>query len=176
MDVRNFGVLSLLIYSSETDLWSFNTLQSHLPLCSLNYTNPISLNRNLYWVGISIDYDEVVVSHDFYSTGTESDRYQVTLFPDVERHPIIKRVCTSQRFIMYMSIVSEHIDVEHKLRVWRLESGEWQLVYEISPRSDHYWSPFHSAGFDFIPLTINPFDASTMYMWSYMQGCVASTN
>ncbi|XP_010431106.1 PREDICTED: F-box protein At3g28330-like [Camelina sativa] len=170
MDTSNVSVLSLLIYSSETGLWSFKTLQSHLLLSSLNGFNPISLNGSLYWIG---DYGEVLVSHDFYATGNESDRCQATAFPDVGTKTNLRRVCTtSQGFIMYMNMVSQVKDdghVEHKLRVWRLNSPEWLLVSEISPVCCE-------TGFNYIPLTINPFDANTMYMMCTMHQCLGSTN
>ncbi|KAG7633672.1 hypothetical protein ISN44_As03g039570 [Arabidopsis suecica] len=83
MDTSNLDdVISLLIYSSETGLWSFKTLQSHLTLSGLIDYNPVSLYGNLYWIGYNNNYGEVVVFHDFYATGTESDRCQVTPFPD----------------------------------------------------------------------------------------------
>ncbi|CAA0385001.1 unnamed protein product [Arabidopsis thaliana] len=83
MDTSNLDdVISLLIYSSETGLWSFKTLQSHLTLSGLIDYNPVSLYGNLYWIGYNNDYGEVVVFHDFYATGTESDRCLVTPFPD----------------------------------------------------------------------------------------------
>ncbi|XP_010412625.1 PREDICTED: F-box protein At3g28330-like [Camelina sativa] len=173
MDTSNVYVLSLLIYSSETGLWSFKTLQSSLPLSSLNGFNPISLNGSLHWIGSNSDYGEVLESHDFYATGKESDRCQATPFPDVGTKTKLRRVCTtSQGFIMYMNLVSQDKDdghVKHKLRVWRLNSREWLLVSEISPACCE-------TGFDYIPLTINPFDANTMYMMCKMHQCLASTN
>ncbi|CAL9247092.1 unnamed protein product [Arabidopsis halleri] len=100
-------------------LWSFNTLQSHHPLRGLSSINPISLNGNLYWDGVNRDYREVVVSIDFYAAGTESNRCQVTLFPDAEIIPKFKRMCTSfQGFIMYMNIVPDYKHVEYTLRAW----------------------------------------------------------
>ncbi|EFH52201.1 hypothetical protein ARALYDRAFT_906166 [Arabidopsis lyrata subsp. lyrata] len=92
MDKVHFDVLSLLIYSSQTGLWSFNTLQSHHPLRGLSSINPISLNGNLYWDGVNRYYREVVVSIDFYAAGTESNRCQVTLFPNAEIIPKFKRM------------------------------------------------------------------------------------
>ncbi|XP_024007894.1 putative F-box protein At3g28280 [Eutrema salsugineum] len=68
------GFLRLLIYSSETCLWSFKTLNSYGPLCYVDWFHPVSLSGNLHWYGLTSDYKVAVVSHDFYATGTESDR------------------------------------------------------------------------------------------------------
>lgn len=157
--------LSLLIYSSETGLWSLNTV--HLPL-SLYYQyffRSVSLKGSLYWLNRNSDREVVVVSHDFYATGTDSDRCRVTLFPDSGKHLKFRRACTiSQGFLMYMNIVSITKDdgsLEDNLSIWRLKSGEWQLVSEIS-------ADFINLGFDQIPLSMS-FDAKSVYFWSKKQ-------
>lgn len=57
MDRTNIrtGVLSLVVYSSETGLWSFNTLQSHPQLHYMSCIDPITLNGNIYWIGVNLD-------------------------------------------------------------------------------------------------------------------------
>ncbi|CAH2045083.1 unnamed protein product [Thlaspi arvense] len=163
--------LSLLIYSSETKLWSFMTLRTHLPLTNgVEHEPPLSLNGNLYWLG-----SDVVVSHDFYATGAESDRCSVIPFPDSGKETNFRRAFTaSQGFLMYMSIVKEESDDddgswEPMLCVRRLETGEWQQVSTISPACIR-------TGFEYFPMEINPFDANTMYFWSKKHKCLASTH
>ncbi|CAA7032082.1 unnamed protein product [Microthlaspi erraticum] len=166
--------LCFLIYSSETGLWSSNTLRSPLTLRSALGFDPVSLNGKLYWLGHISGFEEVVFSYDFYATGTESSQCRIIPFPDLERQPEFRRSCTtSQGSLMYMNIFSEQNgdgSVEHKLSVWRLKSDdEWQLVSKISPACIKTRS-------DYSPLMINPFDADTMYLVSKMHKCLASTN
>ncbi|CAA7032081.1 unnamed protein product [Microthlaspi erraticum] len=166
--------LSLEIFSSDTGLWSFNTLRCPQSVRRCLNLDPFSLNGKLYWLGGNSDLGEVVVSHDFYATGTESNRCKVIPFPDLGiKPPNFRRSCTtSQGSLMYMNIFSEHNgdgSVEHKLSVWRLKSDEWRLVSQISPACI-------KTRFDYFPLTINPFDANTMYLLSRMHKCLASTN
>ncbi|VVB04302.1 unnamed protein product [Arabis nemorensis] len=145
--------LGLLIYSSETGLWSPETVHIPISFRSHDYHNSISFNGNLSWLARNSNYDEAVVSIDFYSAGTGS--VLVTPFPDLEKVP--KFTTTCQGFLMYMNVVSVTKDdesVEEKFNIWRLKSGEWQLVSEIAG-----W-------FNDIPLAINPFDAKSVYFWS----------
>ncbi|CAH8310921.1 unnamed protein product [Eruca vesicaria subsp. sativa] len=113
--------VAFTIYSSETGSWSFKTLQSTLPLVSLNLLDPVSLSGNLHWLGLNLDRQEVVVSYDFYGS---DDQCRVTPFPDLGKEPKFKRSCTaSGGYLMYMNIFSKYNDngcVEHKLSVWRL--------------------------------------------------------
>lgn len=152
-------VITLLIYSSETGLWSFTTLHSSLLLRRIVWHNPVNLNGSLYWLGNKQCNPaiQVVVSHDFYA---ESDLCQVLDFPDLDNKADFRRPCTSsQGFLMYMNI-----SLEHKLSIWRLESEEWKLVAQISPKT----------AFDYIPLAINPFDSNTVYVQRKMHPCLAS--
>ncbi|CAE6229762.1 unnamed protein product [Arabidopsis arenosa] len=165
--------ISFLIYSSETGLWSLSIV--HLPT-SLGYrylSRSISLNGNLYWLNHNSDNEDVIVSHDFYATGTDSDRFRVTRFPDSGKHPKFKRACTVfQGFLMYMNVVSITKDdgsLEDKLSIWRLKSWEWQLVSEIS-------ADFINAGFDHIPVTINSVDAKTVYFWNRKHQILVAAN
>lgn len=153
--------ITFLIYSSETQLWSLNTV--HFPFSfsfNRDFHHPISLNENLHWLIRNSEDTEVVVSIDFYDIGTSSYRCRVTPFPDLEKHPKFIRTCTtSEGFLMYMNIISDE-GLDDKLCVWRLKSGEWQLVSEISPT-------FIETGFEYLPLAINPFDANIVYLWSW---------
>ncbi|KAG7537175.1 Galactose oxidase/kelch beta-propeller [Arabidopsis suecica] len=172
-DVKEKMEISLLIYSSETGLWSLSIV--HLP-SSLYYGyffRSISLNGNLYWLNRNSDNEDVIVSHDFYATGTDSDRFRVTRFPDSGKHPKFKRACTIfQGFLMYMNVVSITKDdgsLEDKLIIWKLKSGEWQLVSEIS-------ADFVNPGFDHIPVTINSVDAKTVYFWNRKHKSLVAAN
>ncbi|CAH8278955.1 unnamed protein product [Arabidopsis lyrata] len=165
--------ISLLIYSSETGLWSLSIV--HLP-SSLYYQyfyRSISLNGNLYWLNRNSDNEDVIVSHDFYATGTDSDRCRVTLYPDSGKHPKFRRGCTiSQGFLMYMNVVSITKDdgsLEDKLSIWKLKSGEWQLVSEISVDCVN-------PSFDHIPVTINSVDAKTVYFWNRKHQSLVAAN
>ncbi|XP_019100707.1 PREDICTED: F-box protein At3g28330-like [Camelina sativa] len=154
-------VIELLIYSSDTGLWSFTTLHSSLLLRRIVWHNPVNLNGSLYWLGNKQcnPHIQVVVSHDFYA---ESDLCQVLHFPDIDNKSEFKRPCTtSQGFLMYMNV-----SLELKLSIWRLESGEWKLVAQISPKT----------AFDYITLTINPFDSNTAYVQRKMPHCLACAN
>ncbi|XP_009137351.1 F-box protein At3g28330-like [Brassica rapa] len=114
--------LSCLIYSSETGMWSLDTSFSNYHYCQ----NSISLNGNLHWLPRNNDYQEVVLSMDFYTNSTGSDRCRVSPFPDLGRTTKFKRSCTPcHGFLMYMNIVcATKVDgsLEEKLCVWRLQS------------------------------------------------------
>ncbi|KAF8077333.1 hypothetical protein N665_1046s0021 [Sinapis alba] len=158
--------LSCLIYSSETGLWSLDTSFSNY-----HYSiDSISLNGSLHWHARNNDYQEVIVSMDFYTNNnnTGSDRCcRVTPFPDLERTTKFDRTCTPcHGFLMYMNIVyATKVDggVEEKLRVWRLQREGWQLISEISLDGSIL------TGFDYSPMTINPLDAKRAYFWSTEQ-------
>ncbi|VVB04303.1 unnamed protein product [Arabis nemorensis] len=163
---------SFLVYSSETGLWSLETVRFPFSFVSQEFNNPISLNGQLHWLAHNLEHQDFVVSVDFYAaTGTGPDRCRATPFPDLDKNPKFKRVCsTSQGFLMYMNIVSEQ-NKEDKLCLWRLKCGEWQLVSEISPA-------FIEANMYYIPLGINPIDAKTVYFWSGDRNhqCLLSVN
>ncbi|XP_013594309.1 PREDICTED: F-box protein At3g28330-like [Brassica oleracea var. oleracea] len=134
---------SLLIYSSETGLWSQETVQFPYSFSRQEFRYSISLNGNLHWVARNNVNDEVVVSTDFY--GSE--------------HPlwVVGALHVSRGSLMYMNIAAQG-DEHDKLSVWRLKSSwEWQIVSEVSYIG--YKHPY-------IPLAINPFDAETVYFWS----------
>lgn len=161
---------SLLIYSSETGLWSIETVHFPFSFSKQDYHKSISSNGNLHWLARNNSNDEVVVSIDLYSAGTSSVRCRVTPFPDLERVPKFRRACTTCRgFLMYMNIISKTKDgesVEEKFNAWRLKSGEWQLVSEIIRKN----------GFNDFPLAINPFDPKSVYFWSKDGQCLLSVN
>ncbi|CAH8267035.1 unnamed protein product [Arabidopsis lyrata] len=157
--------LRLLIYSSHTGLWSLNTVDSY-PL-ALYTQSPISLHGSIHWIASTSHSVDVVVSIDLYATGTSSVQCRVTSFPDFGQHPKFNRsFSTCQGSLMYMNIIK--VD-EDKLCVWRLNSGEWQLVSEITP-------PFIDTGFEYIQLGTNPFDAKTVYFWSMKHQTLLSIN
>ncbi|CAH8310909.1 unnamed protein product [Eruca vesicaria subsp. sativa] len=149
---------SFLIYSSETRSWSHETVCFPFTFISQELNNPISLDGKLHWLAHNPEYKDFVVSFDFYATGDKgSDRCRVTLFPDLDKTTKFKRACTTcQGFLMYINIVS--VAKVEKLCVWRLKSEGWQLVSEIS-------TSFITAGFDYIPLGMNPFDDKLVYFW-----------
>ncbi|BAB02640.1 unnamed protein product [Arabidopsis thaliana] len=135
--------------------------------------NPVSLNGNLYWLCYNNYRDHLVVSHNLYATGTESDQCRVIEFPHLENDVYFRRAfTTSQGSLMYMKIINEEKDdgsLGLKLCVWRLKSGKWEIVSEISPACI-------KSGLDYFPLAINPFDANKMYLWSEMHKCLVSTS
>ncbi|KAF2533036.1 hypothetical protein F2Q70_00031307, partial [Brassica cretica] len=156
-------ILSCLIYSSETGLWSLDDTSF------FNYyysRDLISLNSNLHWLVKNNDYQDVVLSMDLYSNSKGSDRCRVSPFPDLEKTIKFDRACCCtpcHGFLMYMNIVSTtKVDesLEDKLCVLRLQSEGWQLISQISPGS------IFTGGFNYAPMTINPFDAKTAYFWS----------
>ncbi|KAF8087253.1 hypothetical protein N665_0593s0014 [Sinapis alba] len=156
-------MLRCMIYSSETGLWSLDDTSF------FNYyysQDPISLNGNLHWLTKNDEKQKVVLSMDLYTNSTAS-RCRVFPFPDLDKTTKFERACTPcHGFLMYMNIVSEtKVDgsLEDKLCVWRLQSEGWQLISEISPGS------ILTGGFDYVPMTINPFDAKTAYFWSKEQ-------
>ncbi|CDY47240.1 BnaA02g29260D [Brassica napus] len=122
------------------------------------FNNPISLNGKLHWLAHNPEYKDFLVSFDFYPSGDKgSDRCRVTPFPDLDKTTKFKRACTTcQGFLMYINIVS--VAEVDKLCVWRLKSEGWQLVSEIS-------TDIVTAGFDYIPLGMNPFDDKLVYFW-----------
>ncbi|AEE77434.2 F-box family protein-like protein [Arabidopsis thaliana] len=162
---------TFLIYSSETGLWSLNSDTFPFSYISQEFNNPISLNGSLYWLAHGSEYQDFIVSIDFYVVDSRSDRCRATPFPDLDKVPKFRRTCTtSQGCLMYMNIFSiPKVDgnLEDKLCVWRLESWQWRLVFEISLDSI-------KTGFDYIPLGTDPFDAKTVYLWS--RKCLLSIN
>ncbi|CAH8353210.1 unnamed protein product [Eruca vesicaria subsp. sativa] len=108
---------------------------------------------------------------DMYATCTGSDRCRVTPFPDLEKTTMFNRFCTPcQGFLMYMNITKVDGSLEDKLCLWKLQSGGWQLISEISP-------DLTLAGLDCSPpLMINPLDAKTAYFWSEKQERLLSIN
>ncbi|CAA7015220.1 unnamed protein product [Microthlaspi erraticum] len=150
--IRSNVSIDVLIYSSEAGLWSFKTI---------HYSAlPVSLKGKLYWRGMCLDGKEAVVSHDFYA---ESEQCLIIHFPDSEKNPYFRRAVTaSQGFIMYINSYKDDLS----LRVWRLKSGEWQIVSEI----------LLETAFDCILLGMNPFDANKMYFKSDVHTCLTFTN
>ncbi|CAA7028911.1 unnamed protein product [Microthlaspi erraticum] len=148
--------LSLIIYSSETGSWRFESVDS--PYYRHEFGNSISVNGNLHWLAQSHD-EEVVVSIDFYGSGRH--QFRVTPFPDLETSPRYKRSCTtSQGYLMYMNVGKD----DGRLRVWRLKSAGWQLASEIALKKYVF------------PIAINPFDAETVYFWKHSSPRLLSLN
>ncbi|KAF8086762.1 hypothetical protein N665_0613s0030 [Sinapis alba] len=151
----NTTKLSCLIYSSQTGLCSQETFD--LPSFSIYscFRSPVSLNGSLYWLASNTKNHEAVLSIDLYDGST---RCRFTPFPDLEITIKYPRACTPcQGFLMYMNIVG---GATKKICLWRLQSEGWQQISKIS------------IGFilaDYLPLTINPFDAETAYFWSMEQ-------
>ncbi|KAG7575131.1 hypothetical protein ISN44_As09g032580 [Arabidopsis suecica] len=119
-------VITLLIYSSETGLWSFTTLHSSLLLRRIVWHNPVNLNGSLYWLGNKQCNPaiQVVVSHDFYA---ESDLCQVLDFPDLDnKADFRRRPCTSsQGFLMYMNIIYVQRKMHPCLASGNLHNGKF---------------------------------------------------
>ncbi|VVB04300.1 unnamed protein product [Arabis nemorensis] len=160
--------LKFLVYSSETGLWSLETVQVPVFFWRHDYHNPISSNGSLHWLARNHNNDEAVVSIDFYSAGTGS--VLVTPFPDLGKSPKFNRACTTcQGFLVYMNVVSVTKDdgsVDDRFSVWKLKSRKWQLVSEIVREN----------GFNYIPFAINPIDGKSVYFWSTYGNCLLSMN
>lgn len=161
--------LSLLIYSSETGLWSLNNFPVSLSYFPIKYS--ISLQENIHWLATINDREEVIVSINAYATRTGSVQCCVTPFPDFGKNRI---VTTCQGFLMYLNIISlpksdGSLEYEDKLYVRKLISGEWQLVTELS-------LDFFKSRCDYILLMINPFDVRTVYLWSKKHHSLVSVN
>ncbi|KAL0692560.1 hypothetical protein Bca4012_059740 [Brassica carinata] len=153
------NLTSFVIYSSETGSWSLETVCFPFTFVAQEFINPISLNGKLHWLAQNPEYKDFLVSIDLYANGDKgSDRYRVTPFPDLDKTTKFRRACTTcQGFLMYINIVT--VAEVDKLCVWRLKSEEgWQLVSEIS-------TGFLTAGFDYVPLGMNPFDDKLVYFW-----------
>lgn len=58
-----------------------------------------------------------------------------------------------------------HISLVLKLSIWRLKSGEWQLISQLS-------MPF----INYVLLAMNPFDSETLYLLKKMNYYLTSTN
>ncbi|KAJ0234505.1 F-box domain-containing protein [Hirschfeldia incana] len=166
-------ILGLMIYSSETGLWSRQLpLPSNFERCPYRaYT--ISLNGNLHWLSLDEYNNDELVSMDFNATTLASAPFRYTAFPDLEKRVQFTRACTTyQGSLMYINIVSQDNDdgsVDHKLCVWRLKSWEWQLISEIS-------TALTETKFDYILLRINSFDATKAYFLSEKQQRLIAIN
>ncbi|CAH8267033.1 unnamed protein product [Arabidopsis lyrata] len=161
---------SLLIYSSKTGLWSLNTVD--LSVSCIDLRSTICLHGSIHLIATTSHGEDVVVSFNLYATGTSSVQCRVTSFPDFGQHRPNRSFSTWQGSIMYMNIISVTKDdgsLEDKLFVWRLENGEWQLVFEIA-------TPFIETRVEYFPLAINPFDAKTVYFWSKKHRSFISIN
>ncbi|KAF8105996.1 hypothetical protein N665_0149s0026 [Sinapis alba] len=163
-DIESLG---LMIYSSETGLWSQKLrLPSEIRRC--DYT--ISLNGNLHWLSSN---NNELVSMDFNATTKASGPFRYTDFPDLKKRVKFRRACTTyQGSLMYMNIVSQVNDdrsIDHKLCVWRLKSWEWKPISEIS-------MSLTETKYDYIPLRINSFDATTAYFLSKKHQRLISVN
>lgn len=145
---------------------------------TFNHCNPESLDGKIYWTASIEDLDGVLIGYDFYS---ESDEYSIIPLPELklEQVELSNRACTiSQGFLMYMNIISEEIldelREEYRLFVWKLPSNtidftDWKLVAKVL-------IPYSRYGFDYVPLTINPFDANIAYLWSREHDSLVSIN
>ncbi|CAN6914269.1 unnamed protein product [Brassica oleracea] len=141
--------LSCLIYSSETGLWSLDTSFSNYYYCQ----NSISLNGNLHWLARNNDYQEVVLSMDFYTNSTGSDRCRVSPFPDLGRTTKFKRSCTPcHGFLMYMNIVYATKSV---ICNWfQLTSGGRTMIPAHDPRAIISLKNAYTEQVDLIPFVL----------------------
>ncbi|BAB02618.1 unnamed protein product [Arabidopsis thaliana] len=95
----------LLIYSSQTGMWSINTVD--LTVSGFHNQSPISLHGSIHWIASTSHSEDVAVSFDLYATGTSSVQCRVTTFPDFGKHPKFTRsFSTCQGSLMYMNIIS----------------------------------------------------------------------
>ncbi|RID79723.1 hypothetical protein BRARA_A02437, partial [Brassica rapa] len=153
--------LSVLLYSSETGVWTFKVI--HSPIQIGNMYN-INLNGTIYFGCLSVP--GVLLAHDFYS---ESDQFRVVQLPDYPDHnkDYKRTLTTSGGFVMYVRTLAKKEDTV--LKIWRLMNNDdysWQLLWEVG---------FPIAGND-APVAMHPFDVATVYLWSQRNDHLVSCN
>ncbi|EOA15080.1 hypothetical protein CARUB_v10028447mg, partial [Capsella rubella] len=164
---------NLLIYSSQTGLWSYyNIVYSYISSLFVKLT--FVLHESLHLVARDSEGKGVIVSFNLYATSTDTIQGRTTRFPDSGKNTRFDRSCsTCQGSLVYMNVVPvTKVDgtLEDKLCVWRLKSWEWQLVSEIA------WDFIDTYRSHYFYLGINPFDANIVYFESNMQQSLLSVN
>ncbi|CAA7046274.1 unnamed protein product [Microthlaspi erraticum] len=165
--------LYLLVYSSETGVWSEKRLD-----CLHYYTSwapAEALNGTLYISPSGYDGTDdpaglpgVLIAHDLYG---ESDRCRVIPLPDhdPDHNRFFKRtLTTSSGSVMYIKTLPHSL-----LKVWMLtKNDDWQLLWESR-------LPFITCDDDILyyaPLAMNPFDPNLVYLWSQQHRHLVSCN
>ncbi|XP_033129707.1 F-box protein At3g26010-like isoform X1 [Brassica rapa] len=153
--------LSVLLYSSETGVWTFKVI--HSPIQIGNMYN-INLNGTIYFGCLSVP--GVLLAHDFYS---ESDQFRVVQLPDYPDHnkDYKRTLTTSGGFVMYVRTLAKKEDTV--LKIWRLMNNDdysWQLLWEVG---------FPITG-NYAPVAMHPFDVATVYLWSQRDDHLVSCN
>ncbi|CAN7067692.1 unnamed protein product [Brassica rapa subsp. trilocularis] len=153
--------LSVLLYSSETGVWTFKVI--HSPIQIGNMYN-INLNGRIYFGCLYVR--GVLLAHDFYS---ESDQFRVVQLPDYPDHNkgYKRTLTTSGGFVMYVRTLAKKD--ETVLKIWRLMTNDdysWELLWEVG---------FPITG-NYAPVAMHPFDVATVYLWSQRDDHLVSCN
>ncbi|KAL0887320.1 hypothetical protein Bca101_011303 [Brassica carinata] len=121
---NNDYLLGVLLYSSETGIWTSKVVHCPHQITNMYYIN---LNGTVYFTCLS--EPGVLAAHDFYS---ESDQFRVVQLPDYPDYSKdYKRTLTmSGGFVVYVR--SQAKKDETVLKIWRLDNDDdtWQLLWE----------------------------------------------
>ncbi|KAG2300844.1 hypothetical protein Bca4012_011596 [Brassica carinata] len=152
--------LSVLLYSSETGVWTFKVV--HSPHQIGNMSN-INLNGTIYFGCLGVP--GILLAHDFYS---ESDQFRVVGLPDYpDYNKDYKRtLTTSGGSVVYVRTLAKK--EETVLKIWRLNNDDdtWELLWEVG---------FPITG-NYAPMAMHPFDVATVYLWSQQDHHLVSCN
>ncbi|CAL9248634.1 unnamed protein product, partial [Arabidopsis halleri] len=163
MSPTNGYLSSLLIYTSETGIWTSKTIH-----CLYQITNPgsLTLDGTIYFDHLS--EPGVLAAYDFYSES--SDQFRVIPLPDHPNHGFNHdfkgALTTSQGFVMYIRTLAQ--SSSNVFKAWRLNNDStWQLLWNIG-------LPLLTG--DYVPMAMHPFDSDTVYLWSQDNLHVVSCN
>ncbi|KAJ4883504.1 F-box protein [Raphanus sativus] len=153
--------LSVLLYSSETGIWTSKVI--HSPILIGDVSN-INLNGTIYFGCLSVPGN--LLAHDFYS---ESDQFRVVQLPDYPDHnkDYKRTLTTSAGFVVYVRALAKK--EETVLKIWRLNNDDddtWHLLWEVG---------FPITG-NYVPMAMHPFDVGTVYLWSQRNHHLVSCN
>ncbi|KAG2300091.1 hypothetical protein Bca4012_011670 [Brassica carinata] len=153
--------LSVLLYSSETGVWTFKVIHSPIQICNMYNIN---LNGTIYFG--CLDVPGILLAHDFYS---ESDQFRVVKLPDYPDHnkDYKRTLTTSGDSVVYVRTLAK--EEETVLKIWRLNNDDddsWELLWEVG---------FPITG-NYAPMAMHPFDVATIYLWSQRDHHLVSCN
>ncbi|CAH8286226.1 unnamed protein product [Eruca vesicaria subsp. sativa] len=156
------SVLTVLVYSSESGVWISKVI--HSPHQIGNMSN-INLNGMIYFGCLGVP--GILLAHDFYS---ESDQLRVVQLPDYpDYNKDYKRtLTTSEGFVTYVRALAKK--EETVLKIWRFNNDDddtWHLLWEVR---------FPMIIGDYVPMAMNPFDVTTVYLWSQRDHHLVSCN
>ncbi|KAJ4905974.1 F-box protein [Raphanus sativus] len=155
------SVLRVLLYSSETGVWTSKVI--HSPHQIGNMSN-INLNGSIYFGCLSVP--GILLAHDFYS---ESDQFRVVHLPDYPDHnkDYKRTLTTSGGSVVYVRTLAKK--EETVLKIWRLSNDDadtWHVLWDIG---------FPIIG-NYVPMAMHLFDVATVYLWSQQDHHLVSCN